>query len=112
MWSAIQVTQRLFLGNCMCYRIVLPILLVFSGAIAQAEDNAAIQYLLAFSDTRSIPECVANATTDDKEHGFSVLLSKDQTRFLQQTQSIAGKQRFLKATSFKDCDWGRFQVAQ
>ena len=96
----------------MYYFGALPISLCLFGWLATEDENAAIHYLTAFLQARSLPAVIDSSTTDDGKVGFANLLSDEQTSFLDRTETVAAKQRFLLATSSENCDWTRFAISQ
>lgn len=94
---------------------VLPIVFVtlFAAVVsigpAHADDNAATNYLLALLELDfSLPDYVDAATTDDPDHGFTNRLSEKQVSFLRQRASLSVMARFDRASTQRDCDWGRY----
>ena len=77
--------------------------------IGYANDNAALQYMLAvFANGPSVPMFVGSATTNDPVHGFSTPLTVEQTAFLKQHSTITALGHFDQASACAKCDWGRF----
>ncbi len=83
-------------------------ILVAFPCFVHAEENAAVQYWLAFSElSEGLPRSVLHATTDDKDFGFALPLSEEQLHFLETDRARRIDYRFRKAAALDSCVWGR-----